>query len=144
MRANDQKILPKWESLASYSIIHIKGLVITGQWTATIELGQKGFLALWPYNALENAQFCVSGHLPVSHKSVFEPRSDIRNYFFDAEKVEKLFQLATCGSCANLIRFISAQKHRHCRITVSFVLKIIEILNMSDLFIKHVLIDLRK
>ena len=118
IRTNDAKLLPKWENLAPYSIIHIKGLVITGEATAAIELGDKKFLALWPYNALENAQFCVSGHIPVSHKSIFEPRSDIRNFSFDTEKVEKLFQLATCGSCANLLRYITTQKHRHCRISV--------------------------
>ena len=140
IRTGDRKNLPKWD-LPSFSIIHVKNLVTTGESTAVIELEEPCFLAVWSFDAIERTLFDINGYLPVFHRSYFNPRSGIRKFTFESKKVEILFQMTTCSRCILLLRHIINTKHRHCSITVSFNWFIVLIKSTCHIiFIRRVLI----
>ena len=117
LRAREKKNLPKF-SIPIYSIVFCSGLVTTGESTAVISLENQCKIAFWEHCALEAAIFTLNNRLRISHKSFFNPRSEIRSFEFAPEKVENLLRIATCGTIASLTNYITNEQHRHCKIKV--------------------------
>ena len=100
--------------LPIYSIMKFTELEILSQNEAKLDL-MVGSVIIWESNQMEASLFPLTETLKISEKSLFKERKDL---FFDAEKVQELFELQKCSTCASLILFILRESHKHCEIKV--------------------------
>lgn len=100
--------------LPIYSIIKFTELEIISPNEAKLDL-MVGSVVIWESNQMEASLFSLTKRLKISDKSLFKERKDL---FFNAEKVQELFELQKCSTCASLILFILRESHKHCEIKV--------------------------
>ena len=122
LKFSSRKNLPLVK-LQPYSIIYASNLVVTGAFSAILLLDENSIFAFWEHSQIEKTLFSLTRKLNFSNKSYFNPLTEKRNFEFNYDEIELLFNLAECGACASLILYIEHMEHKHCSIQVQNILK---------------------